>query len=1011
MRLFQPQHPLRQVGLLAALLLLCIVPLVLFSLRLNPTDPSSLPFLGVDCAILGKGAFPLPSCAFLDKDRPQLVVISQGSDRTHIDAHNQDGRVDFTAHGIDPRLWFGTMHEQAEDLDGDLRADLLYSAHYRGGQLASSDAADVDSVVVGFFSADRALKPFWTLKRPLECRDDVAWNVEIALPEFRTPGHGSTRFAINVSGRGRWTSHKNVGLFLKGRPPRLIRELELGVTANAMAELPGEPPQVALGGRAPWQGGQARLSWTRSDGRDTTLVIHDNQGSAFLLDAEGALCWAATFGQGAGATLVQVLGEKRDTLLCTFIEQAFTAPGEPRRSTRLWLERAGGRGLDSDTLHGLYRPFIGPALQDAVWLGLLGDSLSTRLVGARPGEFRLLRDLRLADNDFPIPLVQVGGEPAFALADGANQVSLFHFSGRRQAILNGGEPTLPARYATGGRVQDRLLVLDGPQYHLAAVVGKGDPGWFFWRLRWPLSIAATLLAIFALMTHQVLARARRLRHLAEQDARLETQQGREARHLLSLNQQLDEIILKLKDELKAQNLATSTLRDKTSFLVEIIDSHGDAILVVDGDDTVLQLNRTFASLFGVERDSCAGRPLAACGVELLRDFDHRLRQGTLPVDGGYYIYKSQAPNGTFRVHLNRLERKNGHAKLMMVSIRNITSLIEIKKDTSAPRRHKEIVGESLALRELLQQVEEARDNLSNVLILGESGTGKELIADALHRSSKVAQGPLVKFNCAALPGGLLESELFGHVRGAFTGASADRVGRFEAAQGGTLFMDEIGDMDLVTQSKLLRVLESGEFQRLGETATRKASVRVVAATHQDLERKLERGEFRHDLYYRLNVLVLKVPALRERRDDIPLLVDRFVRHYADAMTRPLRGIDEEALAILRAYNWPGNVRELRNVVERAVLSCHGDMLQAAHLPQELLTRVAVRAPGVLAAGSEAGGRTASVTRRQLMHALGANAWNMSNSARQLGISRSSLYNHLRELGIRRPRGNVPDRAG
>jgi formate hydrogenlyase transcriptional activator len=253
-----------------------------------------------------------------------------------------------------------------------------------------------------------------------------------------------------------------------------------------------------------------------------------------------------------------------------------------------------------------------------------------------------------------------------------------------------------------------------------------------------------------------------------------------------------------------------------------------------------------------------------------------------------------------------------------------------------------IVGRSSALRQVLEMVETVAATDSTVLLLGETGTGKELIARAVHNRSRRRQRPLVKLNCAAIPSGLLESELFGHERGAFTGAITQKIGRLELADQGTLFLDEVGDIPLELQPKLLRVLQEREFERLGSTRTTSVDVRLVAATHRDLEEMMAENQFRSDLYYRLNVFPIRIPPLRERREDIPLLVRYFVEKYARRMGKRIETIPAEALRKLMGWHWPGNVRELENLVERAVILTRGEKL-AISLPEVTHSR-ATRAP-------------------------------------------------------------------
>ena len=246
-----------------------------------------------------------------------------------------------------------------------------------------------------------------------------------------------------------------------------------------------------------------------------------------------------------------------------------------------------------------------------------------------------------------------------------------------------------------------------------------------------------------------------------------------------------------------------------------------------------------------------------------------------------------------------------------------------------------IIGSSKELRAVLEQVKIVAPAPATVLITGETGTGKEVVATAIHTHSNRRNRPFVKLNCAAIPLGLLESELFGHEKGAFTGAMKQRLGRFETANGGTLFLDEIGDIPLELQAKLLRVLQEQEFERLGSTRTRRVDVRVIAATNQDLARLVSEKRFRMDLFYRLNVFPIAVPALRQRTEDIPLLVAHFVHKYAARMSKRVSKITKDAMATLMDYHWPGNIRELQNCIERAMILTEGDVLQTPELPRSV----------------------------------------------------------------------------
>ncbi len=347
------------------------------------------------------------------------------------------------------------------------------------------------------------------------------------------------------------------------------------------------------------------------------------------------------------------------------------------------------------------------------------------------------------------------------------------------------------------------------------------------------------------------------------------------------------------------------------------------------------------------------------------------------------------------------------------------------EDTTVHGRFR-LVGESLAIRQVYAVVEKVADTPSTVLITGESGTGKELVARALHDNSSRHAGPFIKINCAAIPKTLMESELFGYEKGAFTGAVGSKPGRFELAHGGTLFLDEIGEIPVEMQVKLLRVLQESEFERVGGIKTIKVDVRLLTATNRDLAVEIAGGGFRDDLYYRLNVVPIHLPALRERRQDIPLLVDHFIARFNERLKKQITGIEPAAVERLVAHGWPGNIRELENVIERTILFCEGPRICLEDLPADLgggtLRPSQSDLPVVVSAlppptspppsaappvGEEVGSlkeavrvETERVERDLIQRALDETGGNVTQAARKLQISRKSLQTKMKELGLR-----------
>jgi DNA-binding NtrC family response regulator len=367
---------------------------------------------------------------------------------------------------------------------------------------------------------------------------------------------------------------------------------------------------------------------------------------------------------------------------------------------------------------------------------------------------------------------------------------------------------------------------------------------------------------------------------------------------------------------------------------------------------------------------------------------------------------------------------------LMVALRNALERRAMAREMEGLRaladERFEMVGRSAPMAALFAQIAKVAPTRTRVLITGESGTGKELIARAIHRSSPLADKPFVKVNCAAIPPELIESELFGHERGAFTGATARKRGLFEIADGGTIFLDEIGDMIASAQAKVLRVLQSGEFTRVGGEQTLKVDVRVVAATNRDLQAAVAAGQFREDLYFRLAVVPLRAPPLRDRADDVPLLCSAFVEQSCRENGMKVKTISDDALALLATYPWPGNVRELRNVIERLVILSE-ESIGVGDLPEEIVAEASRK--GREAAAAAAGGAVAALPkvelpaearalplrefrdhmeREYIRMKLDENGWNISRTATLLGIERTNLHKKMRALGLSRDsQGQAP----
>jgi DNA-binding NtrC family response regulator len=391
------------------------------------------------------------------------------------------------------------------------------------------------------------------------------------------------------------------------------------------------------------------------------------------------------------------------------------------------------------------------------------------------------------------------------------------------------------------------------------------------------------------------------------------------------------------------------------------------------------------------------------GIEVLR----RLREGGHELPVILLTAHGSIERAVEAVRLGAFDflEKPPHAERILLTTRNALRQADLEEENrelkGESERHYDMIGSSPPMLELFEQIRRTAPTQARVLILGENGTGKELIARALHRHSPRSSGPFVRVNCAAIPRELFESELFGHERGAFTGATARRKGKFVRAHRGTLFLDEVGEIPTGLQAKLLRSLESGEIEPVGSERERRVDARTIAATNKDLALAVQRGEFRKDLYYRLQVVTIQAPPLHERRQDIPALVDHFLERACRENNLRSKRISEEAMAALAAHDFPGNVRELRNLVERLVILTPGETIDASAVGR-CLPAISAGMGGEETLRGSLRNTMIEVERRLVLQTLARHGWRMSATARALGLERSHLYKKLKALGIERP---------
>jgi two-component system nitrogen regulation response regulator NtrX len=448
-----------------------------------------------------------------------------------------------------------------------------------------------------------------------------------------------------------------------------------------------------------------------------------------------------------------------------------------------------------------------------------------------------------------------------------------------------------------------------------------------------------------------------------------------------------EHILIVDDEPAIQATLRGVLEDE-GYRVTAVGSGDDALLMVADEPFDL----VFLDIWMPGKD----------GLQTLADLKRQRPEATVVMISGHGTIET-AVKATRLGAYDFIEKPLSLEKTLLIVSRALEHARLERENATLRERLEErwtIIGESPAIRQLREQITTAAPSNGRVLIHGENGSGKELVARAIHALSARRERPFVEVNCAAIPEDLIESELFGHEKGAFTGALSRRRGRFELADGGTLFLDEIGDMSLKTQAKVLRALEEQAFERVGGRETIKVDVRVIAASNRDLSALLGSG-FREDLFYRLNVIPIEVPPLRARKEDIPLLIDHFIRVVCVENGKRLKTLSGEALAYFMTYDWPGNVRELRNMVERLVIMAPTDVIGVDDLPAPLRPKDA--APAVETRERSLREARDNFERAYILTELRANDWNMTRTAERLGIERSHLYRKIKLYGITPPR--------
>jgi len=438
------------------------------------------------------------------------------------------------------------------------------------------------------------------------------------------------------------------------------------------------------------------------------------------------------------------------------------------------------------------------------------------------------------------------------------------------------------------------------------------------------------------------------------------------------------------------------LRHERNTLEAIFNSNIEGTFTINNDWEITSFNKSAEKITGFAKEHAIGkRCWEIFNSAICRNgchMEHTMLHSRETIGNELHIHNKEQKKIPIRVNSNVLIDHNGNRIGAIETFIDISEIKYLSDHLAEKFSFSNIIGRTKQMEKIFQLTESVSQTDSTVLITGESGTGKELVARAIHLNSARQSGPFIALNCSGFVESLIESELFGHVEGAFTGAIKTKIGRFEMAQGGTLFLDEIGDISQSLQTKLLRVIETREFEKVGSSKTQKMDVRIIAATNKNLAEEITAGRFRQDFYYRINVMNIHLPPLRNRMDDLPFLIDHFIKSNNEKFSKRITSLSPHAFNNLKAYQWPGNIRELENVIEHAFILCDGEMILSDHLPE----RITVKKPEGLALPGGTISQFAAAEKELLTKALERNNYNKKATAEELGIHVTTLWRKLKK---------------
>ncbi len=899
------------------------------------------------------------------------------------------------------------------DSDGDGLDELVYAKIFTESSQADPFSSNIDSVQLCAMDATGKLVIFDRL-RPERIEGfprntnksfrslNLFWPTQ---PDGIHPAQSADYFILSSGDDASEEPFRQLRIYRKGTPPRLAAVVRVPMTVRSgkWQRLPDGRSLFTCTGIPLAFGTTVPVKFLSPDGVSHETILSDANSYTMQIDDHGNMLWARELGVAIGES--RLLPQADDVNTIQIAWQTLEPRSSPAPVSCLYT---------MDWLTGVVRDSLN---SDHSLLPVAGWTLSAPPVSLYQSQTEVIIQPEYASGKEPVslpisvqPPVLLSGtdrdHPLFILNGTDKRIRLVSTDGIEQACQDGGRAFTPLPFAHRIQPTNDIPVVSDSRIQLHRLSPNPSSLWMWKRYQWAILLLIPTPLILLGVYFFIRYRAERSKVKKQKEVYYQTLELR----VKLRTHELEDANEKLYAEIDARKIAEDTVLAQHEHLESIFHGVQYGLLTVDRDMKVNKVNQAFSEMHGkpvsslenlVLTDILTGHDKALSHL-VKNAFNGKQAQVT---DFELEVDLPAGDNRLLQVHPTVLKDSKGAVSELLLTMRDVTHLHRLQQIVEERYQYRNIIGHSSRMQEVFQLLEDLSNSLSTVLITGDSGTGKELVASALHYGSKRSEGPFVKVNCSALSETLLESELFGHIKGAFTGATRDKAGLFQVARGGTIFLDEIGDISPKMQVSLLRVLQEGEFQRVGDTKTLKTDARIIAATNRNLKKKIQDETFREDLYYRLNVVAIELPPLRERREDIPLLVEHYMLHFNRQMQRSIKGIDDDALELLMQHDWPGNIRELQNILERAYIVCRSDMLRIAHFPAELRAEPLLRGT----TGHDIGRRAAGPDPDELddeaayiLEILEACVWNVSEAARRLDISRQALHKKMKKYNLQRP---------